>query len=336
MSSSLKRYVTTFLSEAKTFEEGKVLAMKARRELLQNELEFDGFPTSFSSSLVSKKVVLLAPLVYRFFREMEAPSSLSIDARHLIYHILINKNSKISKISEDDNVQKDENDEPYTRYLKAFEIFERGDRETAQTCLFHNLWELTMVLPHLKSSEKNLNNGNNILQRSVQTLLKRLEKYVSHFQWQHEYDEYCHKRRQEEQERVWDMLEKAYWDMLKDTLVKEDTSILSQVKEELRRMLEDIPHPRVVDSTTYLEDLFDVDLSISSDMNKWVAFFSSILWYLKEADSEDFDRVYDKVLEEIPSKIVEEKSQFIVYGLQCIYVLLLQLRAKINVLTPQF
>jgi hypothetical protein len=331
MSSSLKRYVTTFLSEVKTFEEGKVLAMKARRELIQNELEYDGFPTCSSFSLMSKKVVLLAPLVYRFFRQMEAPSSLSIEARHLIYHILISTQNNVN--DENDENDEKEKEECYTRYLKAFEIFEQGDRKALQTCLFHNLWELTKVLPQITS----LRSDNlQIVQRSIRTLLARLENYLSHFRWEKEYNEYSIKRHQEEHERVVDILEKAYWDMLNESIQKKDITMFIQVKEEIRKLLEDIPHPRVVDSTTYLEDLFDLNLSFSSEGTTWVAFFSSILWYLKEADSEDFDSVYDKVLEELPSKILEGKSQFIVYGLQCIYVLLLQLRAKINVLTPQF
>ena len=312
----LKTYFTKCLTETTSFEEASTYCKEIRQVYCQEPGRFE-FPLTASTSS-QQKCILLCPLVYRYFREMGAPSVLSIKARNLIYCVLIKKE------------RNDMDLENKTReYLDAFHSFETEDRKELQEQLFSTLWELTTTTSFLSTESPLFSN--------VQHLLSKMNLYIDRFQWRKEYEEYLAERRTKEQLRVYEIMERAFWDQMESHIQNKEYRMVEDCLKELFHLLKDIPHPHVVDYEGYLEDLLEIHRSCFSkeeeNRQKIFSIFQPLFQYMKEADSKEFEVLYDKLLQQLETHSLDSSfplSQFIVFALQNTYTMIYQLKAKIN------
>ena len=320
---NLKRYFTKILTEMNSFEEARDYCKKVRREYMmehehaEEQKEEDEFPKCARTEK-ERKVILLSPLMYRYFQEMVSPLSVMIKARALILSVLVNK-------------KEEEMEEKAKDYLEAFEKFEREDRKEVQELLFSSLWEISMTSSFLTLSS--------IIYGHVQQFIQKYHFYVQRFGWETEYEEYKKERREKEQMRVYETMEKVFWDKMEQEIREKDFSSVEPMMKEIFHLLQDIPHPKVVESELYLEELLLLDiLDITNFLSsvgetearrKSKIIFEQIFRYIQEADSEAFEPLYDEIRQNLENA-ENTLAQFLVKGFQYIYTMIYQLRAKIQ------
>jgi hypothetical protein len=315
----LKRYFTKILTEMNSFEEARDYCKKVRREYMmkeEKEEKEDEFPKCARTEK-ERKVILLSPLMYRYFQEMVSPLSVMIKARALILSVLLNK-------------KEDQMEEKAKEYLEAFEKFEREDRKEVQELLFSSLWEISMTSSFLTSTSS--------IHGHVQRFIQQYHFYVQRFGWQTEYEQYKKERKEKEQMRVYETMEKAFWDKMEQEIKEHDFSSVQPMMKEIFHLLKDIPHPKVVESEMYLEELLLLDILDMTNLLslgetearvKSKVIFEQIFRYIQEADSEAFEPLYDEIRQNLENT-ERTLAQFLVKGFQYIYTMIYQLRAKIQ------
>jgi len=316
----LKSYFTKCLTETSSFEEASTYCKEIRQVYCQHPDRFE-FPFMRLSSF-EKKSILLCPLLYRYYRDMNAPATLSIKARNLIYCVLIKKE------------RNDKDWENKTReYLDAFQSFETEDRKELQDEIFSTRWDLTTTTSFLPVDSP--------LYPKVQELISKMKRWIEQLEWEQEYEIYVENRRIHENVRVYEIMEKAFWDQMESNILNQDYKMVEDSWKEIFHLLKDIPHPQVIDYEGYLQDLLDVEISnLMSDTkdpqvcrSKIFSLFQQIFQYIKEADSEEFEVVYEELSNQLKHQYENtciSIPKFVVYALQHSYTMIYQLKAKIN------
>jgi hypothetical protein len=161
---------------------------------------------------------------------------------------------------------------------------------------------------------------------------------VQRFGWQTEYEQYKKERKEKEQMRVYETMEKAFWDKMEQEIKEHDFSSVQPMMKEIFHLLKDIPHPKVVESEMYLEELLLLDILDMTNLlslgetearAKSKVIFEQIFRYIQEADSEAFEPLYDEIRQNLENT-ERTLAQFLVKGFQYIYTMIYQLRAKIQ------
>ena len=316
----LKLYFTKCLTETSSFDEATTYCKEIRQVFCQHPERFE-FPSLRLSSF-EKKSILLCPLLYRYYRDMNAPATLSIKARNLIYCVLIKKE------------RNDKDWENKTReYLDAFHSFETEDRKELQEQIFSTRWDLTTTTSFLSIDSP--------LYPKVQELISKIKRWIEQLEWEQEYEIYIEKRRIDEKLRVYEIMEKAFWDQMESNVLKEDYTMVEDTWKEIFLLLKDIPHPQVIDYEGYLKDLLDVDMSILMLSNtkdpqprlKIFSIFQQIFQYIKEADSEEFEILYEELDKQFKQQYEDTSisiPKFLIFALTNSYTMIYQLKAKIN------
>jgi hypothetical protein len=315
----LKLYFTKCLTETSSFDEATTYCKEIRQVFCQHPERFE-FPSLRLSSF-EKKSILLCPLLYRYYRDMNAPATLSIKARNLIYCVLIKKE------------RNDKDWENKTReYLDAFQLFETEDRKELQEQIFSTRWDLTTTTSFLSIDSP--------LYPKVQELISKIKRWIEHLEWDHEYEIYVEKRRIDEKLRVYEIMEKAFWDQMESNILNQDYTMVEGTWKEIFHLLKDIPHPQVIDYEGYLKDLLDVDMSILMSntkdpkyRSKIFSIFQQIFQYIKEADSEEFEILYEELDKQFKHQYEDTSisiPKLFIFALQNSYTMIYQLKAKIN------
>jgi hypothetical protein len=315
----LKSYFTKCLTETSTFDEASTYCKEIRQVFCHYPERFE-FPLLRLSSF-EKKSILLCPLIYRYYRDMNVPATLSIKARNLIYCVLIKKE------------RNDKEWENKTReYLDAFHSFETEDRKELQEELFSTRWDLTTTTSFLTMDSP--------LYPRVQELISKIQRWIEQLEWEQEYAIYIEKRRIDEKIRVYEIMEKAFWDQMESNIMNQEYKMVEDTWKEFFLLLKDIPHPQVIDYEGYLQDLLDMDMSIlmsntedSQRRLKIFSIFQQIFQYIKEADSEEFEILYEELDKQFKDQYEDTSisiPKLFIFALQNSYTMIYQLKAKIN------
>jgi hypothetical protein len=274
-----------------------------------------------SSSLVGTlspkeiKTLFLAPLLYHYPEEMMIPTTLRDKACLMMTAILGYHGENDQDISHLPTV----ND-----YLKEFADFAEKDRKELQSTLFHNLWEL---------SNLSVNDEDSI----VKCAKEKLEKQIQELGWVSHYEVYRQEKKKEAVDRLWTTMDRAFWDAFQDSLRQQEFSLLEKTVIEVRDLMMEIPHPSLTDrGKPFLEDLFQ-----GLEQNPWCEInevharnlFISLLQYLKECDSVAMEKVYESAKSDLVAW--KDVAELVSKGFQSVYGLLVQLRAKIQVIRMQ-
>jgi hypothetical protein len=252
---------------------------------------------------------------------MNVPATLSIKARNLIYCVLIKKE------------RNDKEWENKTReYLDAFHSFETEDRKELQEELFSTRWDLTTTTSFLTMDSP--------LYPRVQELISKIQRWIEQLEWEQEYAIYIEKRRIDEKIRVYEIMEKAFWDQMESNIMNQEYKMVEDTWKEFFLLLKDIPHPQVIDYEGYLQDLLDMDMSIlmsntedSQRRLKIFSIFQQIFQYIKEADSEEFEILYEELDKQFKDQYEDTSisiPKLFIFALQNSYTMIYQLKAKIN------
>lgn len=307
----LKQFYTRELSgPPRTLDAAQKNAMSFRKE--NTGVVFQGL------TLPQTRTLFLAPMLYRFGGEMGVPSVVGTRAREWIMAVL-------TTTFPDDE---DGGEPPFpiaTRakgFLDAYGAFEVEDRKRFRDSLFLNLYQMSQL-------------DKDALEGAAAGMTEKLYRYVRLFRWEAEYDAFCRQKQQESVERLWETMDRAFWDHFKDALTRGDHALLKETIHEVRGLLLDIPHPTMRDPEAFLTDILDPEHLLTSTECSLGAVENVLdhVWrYLRECDSEAMETAYDAAWTTLQESHKTDAPTFLTEGLKTVYAFLIQLRATLWVL----
>lgn len=284
----LKRYYTDLLTGPVSFADHQNKAITLRRSC----------PVLPGLTPRDVKTLLLAPLLFRYPKEVESTPEVRTAARALILSVL-QEGQSTDKIRE---------------FLSVFADFSEKDAQQLRQGLFHNRYELSRVVQ---------------AEPVVAPTLEKIEKQIQRLGWEAEYLVFVENKKHEAMDRLVSTMDRAFWDVLRDRLAHKDFSMLHDTIVELSGLMREIHHPFLSDrGEAYLEDLFsNTSMWTEGDSEKSKQWFGAVLQYLKECDAVAMEDVYDRALVDL-----DVTTDLVVHGLETVYALLLPLRANIFLL----
>ena len=279
-------YTETLLDPTKSFSTLQQHSLQARKS----------FPNVPELSSAEKKALLLAPLLYRFPQEMEIPSSIQQHARNVLLAV-VSSSPPHGDIKSLPSV---------CTFLEAFTTYLEKDRVALRESLLANLYTLSRFEGTEKETEK-------------------LWKHVVQMGWEADYETYEKQQKERALERLSETMDRAFWDMFREMLVRNDTSLLENTFQEIQSLLQDISKR----GQDHVQDLFS-----SVSWKEWTLpqildWFSRVLHYLQECDAPVMDPVYTQALEDL--RILETIPDLVSKGMETLYALVIPLRAKMAV-----
>jgi hypothetical protein len=160
---------------------------------------------------------------------------------------------------------------------------------------------------------------------------------VKELGWESLYEAYEKEKKKQSLDRLSFTMENAFWDAFRDSLYQQDYFLLEKTIVEVRDLMLQIPHPFLSNrGKDYLEDLFHG----LEDKNAWSeltadrarGFFLALLSYLRESDSVAFEEVYNASMHDLETTAVKDVPELVSRGFESVYALLIQLRAKIQMI----
>jgi len=289
----LKSYYTEMLHASACFE-------TARR----HSVEFRHVPLDLPAlNVVEKKSLLLAPLLYRFPHDMgDIPESLQEHARNALLAVLSCRPPYHDNFLSLDAVRE---------FLDAFAAYREKDATDLQSNLFTNLYALSQY-------------------GQDSSVIVTLRGHVRRMGWKDKYDAFEKEQKERSIQRVYETMDRAFWDLFRERIQQHDFDLLERTIEEMHRLLRDLPHPRLSDrGIAYLEDLFSSpswrDWTLSQ-VHEW---FFRLFTYVQECDAPSMDAVYREALQDLMTRdtVVDVVSK----GMETLYAVLIPLCAKIAV-----
>jgi len=302
----LKQFYTRELSNPPlTFDTAQKNAMSFRKE--NTGVVFEGL------TLPQTRTLFLAPMLYRFGGEMGVPPVVYARAREWLMAVLTTTFPEEGEI-------------PFPLatargFLDAYAAFQVEDRKRFRDSLFLNLYQMNQL-------------DKDALEGAAAGMTDKLYRYVRLFRWETEYSAFCQQKQQESVERLWETMDRAFWDHFKDSLVRGDHALLKETITEVRGLLLDIPHPTMRDPETFLTDILDPEHLLTSTEFSVCGVenvLDHVFRYLRECDSEAMETTYDAAWTTLQSHKTDAPS-FLTEGLKTAYALLIQLKAKLWVL----
>jgi hypothetical protein len=290
---TLRKYYTDLLSGTPSFSWAKKEAMAFRRQNASVCLQ--------GLSLGETRSVLLAPLLYRFPEEMETPDTVRATARSLVLAVLTSSHDVDQKIRE---------------FLQVFDDFRENEARELRQSLFTNRYELSRVVD---------------AEPSVAPTLEKVESYIKTLGWESEYNAFEQTKNEQAIDRLTSTMDRAFWDLFRESLVKNDFGMLTSTLEEIHALVREIHHPSLSDrGTPYVDDLFSFSQSWSEiPVGAIQSWFVSVLKYLEECDAPAMESVYKNAVNDVLAS-TEDRADVVVHGLESVYALVLPLRAKIH------
>jgi hypothetical protein len=158
--------------------------------------------------------------------------------------------------------------------------------------------------------------------------------------WVSLYEAYEQEKKKQALDRLSLTMENAFWDAFRDSLYQQDYSLLEKTIVEVRDLIFEIPHPFLSNrGRTYLEDLFhglegkNAWSEITADRARGL--FLALLGYLRECDSVAFEEAYNASMRDLETTAVKDVPELVSKGFQSVYALLIQLRAKMQMILDQ-
>jgi hypothetical protein len=295
---ALRSYYTDVLSGTHSYSLAQKKAILFRRHHAASLFLFSLSPPQI-------KTVLLAPLLYSFPDEMGTDTAVRQAARNLIFSVL----------TGDENTQ-----EKMVEFLNLFEHFAQQDEKDLRHGLFTNRYELSRI----ESPETNV-------------LFDKIKNWILTLGWESDYLEFEQERIVESTDRMLSTMDRAFWDLFRETLNSGDLSLLQSTVKEMNALVVEVHHPSLSErGRPYVDELFSVSPESWKDM-PWTAvcaWFGSILHYLRECDAVATEPVYESAIHHLTTWD-GERVDGVVLGFQTVYDLLLPLRAKIQVILHQ-
>jgi hypothetical protein len=266
-------------------------------------------------TLPQTRTLFLAPMLYRFGGEIGVPPVVCARARDFLLAVLS------TTFPEEEGGVSPLEIGPCSAFLDAYAAFELEDRERFRDSLFLNLYQMSQL-------DKDAFEG------AAAGMTEKLYRYVRLFRWEAEYSAFCQQKQQESVERLWETMDRAFWDHFKDSLVRGDHALLRDTITEVRGLLLDIPHPTMHDPEAFLTDILDPEhLLTSTDLGVHGVehVLDHVFRYLRECDSEAMESAYDAAWTDLQSHKTDAPS-FLTEGLKTAYAFVIQLKAKLWVL----
>lgn len=289
----LRKYYTDLLSGTPTFSSAKKEAVTFRRQ--NASICLPGL------SLGDTRSVLLAPLLYRFPEEMETQETVRVTARSLVLAVLTSSHDVDQKIRD---------------FLVVFHDFREKEANELRQSLFTNRYELSRVVK---------------AEPSVAPTLEKVESYIKTLGWESEYTVFEKTKKEEAMDRLSSTMDRAFWDLLRESLVKNDFGMLTLMLEEIHGLVREIHHPSLSDrGTPYVDDLFSFSQSWSEiPVDGIQSWFVSLFQYLEECDAPAMQSAYKNAVDDVLAS-TEDRATIVIKGLESVYALVLPLRAKIH------
>ena len=290
---TLRKYYTDLLSGTPSFSWAKKEAVAFRRQNSSTCLT--------GLSLGETRSLFVAPLLYRFPEEMETPETVRAIARSLVLAVLTSSHDVDQKISE---------------FLQVFDDFREKEGKELRESLFTNRYELSRVVN---------------AEPAVAPTLEKLESYIKTLGWESEYSAFEQSKNEQAIDRLSSTMDRAFWDLLRETLLENDFGMLTLTLEEIHGLVREIHHPTLSDrGTPYVDDLFSFSQSWSDiSVDAIQSWFVSLFQYLEECDAPAMKSTYKNAVDDVFS-FTENRADVVVHGLESVYALLLPLRAKIH------
>jgi len=290
---TLRKYYTDLLSGPPSFLWAKKEATTFRQQHLS--MCFPGL------SLGETRSLFVAPLLYRFPEEMETVQEVKDTARTLVLAVLTSNHDVDQKIRE---------------FLQVFHDFREKEARELRKSLFTNRYELSRVVE---------------TEPSVAPTLEKVVSYIKTLGWEAEYNAFEQTKNEQSLDRLTTTMDRAFWDILRESLVENDFGMLTSSLEEIHGLVREVHHPTLSDrGTSYVDDLFSFSSSWSEiPMDAIKTWFISVLKYLEECDAPAMESAYKRATENVLS-CTENRVDVVVDGLETVYALLLPLRAKIH------
>jgi len=135
-------------------------------------------------------------------------------------------------------------------------------------------------------------------QESYQELLQKIRTAASRLHALSTMEGMIVEIQRKKRQYVYDMLHRAYWDMLEEELEKQETAILQSNLHELSAILVQIP-PQIEDQIFSVSEVEQMILDKTFGKTEARELFHRCMSFLKHWDSVEHQRIYDDALQEI-------------------------------------
>jgi hypothetical protein len=250
-------------------------------------------------------MVFLAPLVYRFPDEMDIPQDVSRAARNCILSVLQGKD-----IQENIRI-----------YIDLFTEFETSDRNNLMLSLFTNYHDLIASKQYVEDYDIP-EDTRELWLSHISNTQDTLDKYIKILGYEKDLQVFLEKMEAEKKSVVTKMMDKAYWDLFQKLVDEGDYSLLLMCTDEIKKMiLEVTADEKSVEfmDTKYIHEQLKAGLFTKE---RYLGFFREILLVLRHADAEDFEKIYDKIL--------DDQDKTVAQYFEIIYTMVMSLKLKID------
>jgi hypothetical protein len=250
----LKTYFTRLLGDRAytDFHAAKQYSQDIRKQFLGNPDPWTECILDISSDTRHRtnlmKKILMAPLFYKFTKEMEISGEVFQHSRNLVFLVLSKTTSGLHDSREWNIVSSQEDQAVVQNFENSVSQFLEDDRKQSALPLYshyHDVREMLEIYPEdpslLKLKETiektarimNLEEGLSLFMREMETMKQTVLT-----------------------EKVTEMMNTAYFDMLKEQLEKKDYGLFLMCIEEIRGLIHQ-KFPNL--SSDFLDELLDVD-----------------------------------------------------------------------------
>lgn len=304
MSSLLKTFYTELMAQEKNFDSMKKKSIQFRKD----------HPELVLGNLTKKqiKTLFLVPMVYRFYKEMDIPQSLSVNARDVLLEFFNGEGQADSQAVRD--------------FLIQMEEYSDQDIKTLKKNLFIQLYELECFKLHLDEPMDDF--------MKIEKTIRSLQNHVKTLGAEQDYDEFKIKKREQEIKRIIDTMDRAFWDGFREDVATGGKELIQKTILEIKSFLLELKHPSLADGgAPYIESILDVEFLVGNIVPgpQLLNIFIELLTFLKECDSLEMEKVYHNAIEFLQQK--SNPLDLLVEGIRLLYDLILQLRLKITALT---
>lgn len=247
-------------------------------------------------NLKDSRCIWMSLMIYKFKQEMDASDEIWNLSRNLIIGLLKN----------DPNIQSIINN-----YLGEFIKWQSEDLIdlTKQiSCNYYNLLQIKNSIENTKNEET----INSWLPHYEELILK-IRSYCKNINILEQLDEYIYNIEREKFNIVKEIMNKAYWDKIEEDIEQNNLDLVYSNLSELKTIIFDIIPKKV--NTQYINEKFDINYIKYLVNNKVIDddyllnLFNFIINILKEYDSKDNEKKYEKEIENIKNLVILQNNQ---------------------------
>jgi hypothetical protein len=290
----LKRYFTEILTDPlyKTFDGAQKHAIRFRSTVIEHP---------------RRKMLFIAPLLYRFHTDMEIPADISRLARTVILSVLHNS---VDSGSID----------AYTDALSTYQAKDKNELTEVLFLNYHDLLELEAYITEIEEDKAIADLWIEGMVGVKETLLR----YIRILGLVDDLEVFLERQREKKKAVVMDTLHKAYWDVFDEKIAAKDYTTLILCLDEIRTMITSIVGERSGDISELLDSAYIVDQLEKNifPMERVEDLFRRVMTILRDADSIDFIPIYDKKR--------SETGKTTAYYFETLYIMTISLKTKID------